>query len=457
MAADFIKEKIKDKPVNKRRIAAKFLFTVFLAVIFGAVAAFTYIILMTGFSGLSGFPGIPGFDLKARAEIVRIPEDEEIPVSDNVILSENILPEEETEPIREIQAETVSEDAPLKQDGRRTVVNYITNQMKITPAQYEHVFNELRETVRDTERCLVTVTGTVSDTDWFENTFENSSHATGVILADNNREVLILTSGELIQDADVVSVTFCNGFVAEARRVKEDTDTELCVIGVRLNDVPEATREAISMARLGNSSRPNMVGKPVIAIGSPLGNPGSQIYGVVTSDSAQEQFIDRNLHLLTTDIYGSTNASGVLVDYEGSILGIITNQYPQEGIENLITAYSISDIKSLLEKLANSQEMAYLGIYGTDVGEETAESLGVPQGAYVTGAVSGSPAMGAGIQGGDVIVKFGTSEIRNFSDYMKVMEKCQPGEETVISVQRYVRGEYSEMTFEVTLAGDEEK
>ena len=224
-----------------------------------------------------------------------------------------------------------------------------------------------------------------------------------------------------------------------------------------LKELDNETKKALSKASLGNSSRDDIVGKPIIAAGSILGAAGSQIHGFITSDSIEEQMADRNLHLLTTDIYGSTEASGVLIDYNGRILGIITTLYPAAGAENLITAYSISDIKFLIEQMANSLEPAYLGIYGTDVTVEAANTLGVPIGAYVTGVVPGSPAMAAGIQGGDVITKIGKDEIINFSDYMRVLEKNQPKDKLAISIQRYVRGAYIKMTFEVMLGGDSER
>lgn len=466
MASDFIKEKIKEKPVNKRRLFRRFLTTVLMAVVFGAVAALTYMLI------LRELP-IPG--ISAKAEIIRILDDDEgspalDPVSENETLSEDrtgdalpedhageALPEKNTDAVSEDKAELRQEEAAVAENRPRTVINNITNKVNITPEQYEHLYTELKNVVRETERSLVTVTGSVSNTDWFENTYEYSSQGTGVIIADNNREILILTSKDLISDAEFMSVTFCNGAEADAHLISEDYDTELCIIGARISDLSEETRQAVSMAVLGNSSRSDMPGRPVIAAGSPLGTAGSQIYGFITSDSIQQQVADRSFHLLTTDIYGSTEASGVLLDFSGRILGIITSLYPAEGAENLITAYSISDIKNLIERLANSQEQPFLGIYGSDVTPEISDKLGVPSGAYVTGTVSGSPAMAAGIQGGDVITKFGTNDITCFEDYIQVMEKSHPGEDAVISVLRYARGEYMEMTFEVTLGGGSER
>ena len=232
---------------------------------------------------------------------------------------------------------------------------------------------------------------------------------------------------------------------------KSDPNTGLEIVGVPLDTLSDNTADDIQMAKLGNSSSKSLVGTPVIAIGSPLGIDGSEAYGLITSTSTEEQMTDMNAHLLTTDIYGSRSASGVIINYSGSVLGIITDAYSSDDTANIIMTYSISDVKDLIERLANGQDKAYLGIYGTDVTDDANEQLGIPMGMYVTKTDVGSPAMEAGIQSGDVITKFGTSDITGYSDYSDALSKSQPEDDTVVTVQRYAKGEYTEMTFDVTL------
>ena len=147
------------------------------------------------------------------------------------------------------------------------------------------------------------------------------------------------------------------------------------------------------MAELGNSKSRTVKGKPVIAIGDPLGVNDSIAIGQITSSSIVVDKTDSNVSLLTTDIYGSTNASGILCDFDGKVLGIICHDGNTQDIKNLIRAYSISDIKSTIEKILNGQDIAYLGIQGTDVTDEISDTYGIPKGAYVKQVVSDSPAM----------------------------------------------------------------
>ena len=116
------------------------------------------------------------------------------------------------------------------------------------------------------------------------------------------------------------------------------------------------------------------------------------------------------------------------------MLGIIYQDDSVGDAPNLIKAYGISDLRGKIEKLSNGQDLAYLGIYGTDVTETAARELGLPYGAYVKEVVIDSPAMEAGIQNGDVIVKIGTTEINSFEAFKDAMLKCQPGDLMMVTV-----------------------
>ncbi len=445
MASDFIKEKIKDKPVNKKKLFTKFITTVFMAVIFGVVAAVCFYFTMEGIETVRGVDLPDEIDLSADDDTVS----EDVSASEN----EPVLQEEGKEEVKEEESTGEKEaEEEKKSEPRKTVINNITNNVSMTPENYEKLYAALHETAREAERAIVTVTGSVSNKDWFDNTYENSNNGSGLIIAENGKELMILTTKNITDGAEKVSVSFVNGESVEARIVKADDNTGLETVGVDLNDISDETMEAIATAKLGNSSYSSIVGTPVIAIGNPLGIRGSEAYGLITSNTDEEQMTDMNFHLITTDIYGSSGASGVIINYSGSVMGIITTDYSSADMENIITAYSISDMKNLLERLANDRDGIYMGIYGIDVTEEASQNNGVPKGAYVTGTIAGSPAMTAGIQSGDVIVRMGDEEITKFSDYTRALGQLKAEENISITVQRYSRGEYQEMTFEVEAA-----
>ncbi|MBO5550831.1 MAG: PDZ domain-containing protein, partial [Lachnospiraceae bacterium] len=257
----------------------------------------------------------------------------------------------------------------------------------------------------------------------------------------------VVESKNFDEDARI-RVEFSDGTKADGKRGMSDANTGLMIVGVEMDQIGEETQEEIREAALGNTSASGMVGEPIIAIGSPIG-PNSIAYGFVTSTGQTLNMVDRNIHLVNTDIYGSRGASGVIVDYNGSVLGIITEKKSDYTTANLISAFAISDLRNSLEKISNGSSLVRLGIYGTDVPAEAMEE-GVPEGVYVAEIVMDGPAMEAGIQSGDVITRIGTQEIRSFEEYEKILQNSQPNDSAVVTAMRYARGEYQEMTFDVT-------
>lgn len=419
----FIKEKIKDKPINKRKLATKVFVTIFLAVLFGLISGAVYLVSIHYLNDII-YP--------KQKEIVKLSSDEE-----NANVSANQTPS-----VNEVKEE---------EEQTEHVINNIVEKVEMSVEDYEGLSVLLHNIALDAQKSLVYVTGVSSDMDWFQNTYENTNQEAGMIVAQNGKQLLILVNKSVTENAQTISVKYVDGTTTEANLKKYDANTGLAIIGVDLEDISEETMREITSVKLGSTATSNLVGKDVIAVGSPLGTEDSVAYGRITSDSDTRQMIDTDMQLITTDIYGSKNASGMIINLKGEVLGIITRNYASTETENLISTIAISDLKESIEKLSNGQDRALLGIYGTDVTEKAMEELGIPAGAYVTEIVMDSPAMEAGIQSGDVITKIGTTEILNFSDYKSAMSKSQPGDTAVVTVMRFAKGEYTEMSFELIL------
>ncbi|MCR4892540.1 MAG: S1C family serine protease [Lachnospiraceae bacterium] len=448
-----IRERIKEKPINVKKLLGRFVLILLGAALAGAIAAFVFISVVNHM--------LP----EVQTVMVNIPPDERISPSDKVVSGNSGKSSEEegnasdtaegqqaTEAAQEGEA-TVSEDQ--SQIPEPQIINQVTEHVSLTTEDYRELYRVLREAARNVEKSLVTVTSTSSDRDWFDNTYENTDRASGLIVANNGIELLILTEMGVSDNAEKMSVTFCDGTMAEAEVKSIDGIMEMEVIAVKMEELEESTLTSISEAKLGNSWVSSIVGSPVMAVGSPFGTPGGQAFGLITSNSQELSMQDRNVRLIGTDIYGSTEATGVLATYEGEVIGIISQGASTRDTVNLIVAYSISDLKELIEKLSNGTKEARLGVQGTDVTADVHQSDGVPIGAYVTKIIIDSPAMDAGIQSGDVITKIGTTEVKSFNDLTAALMKCQPKDKTVVTVQRFSRDEYAEMTFEVTLGSSE--
>jgi len=427
--SDFMSERIKERPVNKKKLLRRTIITASMAVIFGLIACFTFLVLEPVFTNWL-YP-------EEEPEMIELPD---IPDITDEMLPEDMLTQEDTEP--ETESAVKLEEEQIEQ---------ILSGVELDLEDYTGIYNSLSNLAKEAERSLTTVTSVTSDVDWFNNTYENRGVTSGLIITDNGRELLILADKAVIENGETIRVTFIDGTQAEAALKQSDANTGLAIVTVPLTDISDATKERIAYASLGNSMSKTLVGSPVIAVGNPIGTSGSVSYGVVTSMGTPIYARDANYSLLTTDMYGSQKPSGILINLKGQVIGILNNSYNSQDTENLLSAIAITELKKIIEKLSNGQPMSYLGINGTDVPTEASEQLGVPQGAYVTSIILDSPAMDYGIQSGDVITNIDGTDINGFADFTNALMNLAPGTSVIITVQRQSAGEYQPMELEVEL------
>ncbi len=420
---EFIKETIKEKPINKKRLLGKILLTVFLAILFGLIAGFTFLFAQ---------PHINALLYPEEMQKVEFPQEE---------------------PIEEAPAD-VPEEPVAEVVEKEPVVTQIVEKVEkveLEVEDYKILSEKLYGIATEAGKSIVTVTGLSPNVDWFMNAYENQNQTSGLIVADNGKELLILANKSVIEQAETIQVKFCDASVATGQIKKYDQNTGLAIIAVALDTIGEKTMEAIAPAKWGNTKQSALVGSPVIAIGNPLGYVDSVAMGYVTSSNYTVNLIDTSLQLITTDIYGSKTGNGVVINLDGKVLGFICQEAMGTENSNMIKAYGVSELISTIEKLSNGQDIAYLGIKGTDVTEAANIDLGVPMGAYVTEVIVDSPAMQEGIQNGDVIIKIGTTEITSFEDYKAAMLKSQPGDLTVVTVKRLGKDGYIDLSYDITL------
>ncbi len=428
MQPDFLREKIKQKPVNKKKLLRRTITTAVMAFVFGIVACLTFLLLEPVINNWL-YP-------EEEAKEVQFPEEtivEEMKPED--MLTEEAI-EEEEEP-----AELVDEQ-----------IKELLSQVKFGLDEYQTVYDDLAALAKDVNRALVTVTGVTSDVDWFNNTYESEAVVSGVIVENNGRAMLILVNMNNIKDVDKIVVTFCDQTQADAEVIQKDTSTGFAILSVSLLAISEETMDIINIAKLGSSNSGNLAGTPIIALGSPMGTSGSICYGIITSSSTMIDHVDAAYKLISTDIFGSRNATGVLVNLKGKIIGIVDNSYNSEDRGNLLSAYGISELKRVMTKMSNNQSRAYLGIHGTDVPQEANLELGVPLGTYIKEIEMDSPAMTAGIQSGDVITKVGGEEIATYNELLNILYNSKPGEVITITLMRQGMDAFQKMEVEVILS-----
>lgn len=425
--SDFMIEKIKERPVNKRKLLRRTVITASLAVVFGLIACLTFLILEPVFNNWL-YP-------EEKPQMVELPEEtEEIQPEDMLVQNQ---PEE---PVPD--GEMILEEEQLEE---------ILSGMEWTIKDYNSLHSSLAAYANEMSKSMVTITAAVSNMDWFNEAYESEGASSGILFFNNARELLILADYTMLVKADTLTATFYDGTEVPAQIKQYDGNTNLAVVAVSLSELEKDFVDRLPIAALGTSNTKNMAGMPVVIVGSPTGVPGSVCYGNITTPGTTLYMADANYKLLQTDVYGSKNSSGAIFDLQGRVLGILTNGKIAAGMDNMVTAYGISELKKVMTKMGNGREIAYLGIEGTDVTVEANEELDVPYGAYIREIFMDSPAMKAGIQRGDVIIELGEVPIAGFSDYAKKMLQLSPGSTVTMKVMRQVQTEYKEMTFDVTV------
>ncbi len=416
----FLQEKIKERPINRKKLIRTSLNTAIFAVVFGLVACVTFILLEP----------VIGDWLSPQKEdgvgVVTLPAEEE-----------EMRPED-----------MVQDEEELNQSEN---ISSAVTTVELQISDYEEMYDKLYDVAQETARGMVTVTAMSSNVDWFNNTLESENETAGFILADNGKELLILADQRFMAKATEIMITFIDGIQVPATIKKYDRNTGLVVLAVDMSLISLETKEAIKYVNLGSSNSGNKVGDLVIAVGSPLGYVDSLCYGNITSLGNEISTIDMNYKLITTDIYGSSNASGALLNTKGQLIGIINQNYNSADLENQISAIGISELRKVMESLSNANDLVYLGLYVTNVTEAAQSQLSVPAGAYITDIRLNSPAMLIGMQKGDVVTAIEDAVITNVSEYINELREHEPGEEVTVTIQRMSVDGYREIDVKVTL------
>ena len=304
----------------------------------------------------------------------------------------------------------------------------------------------------------IDVKTTQTSTDVFGRTYEQdaSGSGSGIIVAQDSKNIYIATNNHVVADASSVSVTSNDKSVYSATVKGTDSDSDLAVVEVPLSKLSADTLSNIKVATLGDSDKVK-VGAQAIAIGNALGYGTSVTVGYISAKDREVSGEDNTMKLLQTDAaINPGNSGGALVDSSGAVIGINSSKYADTSVEGMGFAIPINTAIPIINDIVKAQtvsedEQAYLGIKGTNVTSEYAQYYNLPEGIYVSSVTSGSPADKAGIKKGDVIVKYKGKDVTTMDGLQEKMALCKAGDKAEITVKRADNGEYKSVTCSVTL------
>ena len=312
--------------------------------------------------------------------------------------------------------------------------------------------------------------------------YKSASTGSGIIVGDNDDELLIATNNHVVDGATTLSVCFIGDDVANAEtetvnagdngdlnvedavsaKIKgTDADNDLAVVAVKKSDIPEDTLNQIKIAQIG-SSDDLAVGQQVVAIGNALGYGQSVTSGWISALNRTISTDDgtNSTGLIQTDAaINPGNSGGALLNMKGELIGINSAKYADSAVEGMGYAIPISKAKPILEELMNretrekvdSSKKGYLGVSLANLTTEAIEMYNMPTGAFVRSVVDDSPAQEAGICKGDIIVKFDGQKVSDGDDLLDKLQYYKSGEKIEAVIARATNGEYEENTIELTL------
>ena len=288
---------------------------------------------------------------------------------------------------------------------------------------------------------------------------EVESQGSGIIIGQNEEELLIATNNHVVEDADTLSACFIDDQAYEAVVKGTDSDNDLAVIAVKLTDISEDTMSQIKIAQVGDSDSLK-VGQQVVAIGNALGYGQSVTTGIVSAVNRQVGDSESENGFIQTDAaINPGNSGGALLNMQGELIGINSAKLASTEVEGMGYAIPVSTASPIIEELmtrttrakVSEDQASAIGISGQTVDSNTSKTYGIPQGVYVAEVNEGSAAEKAGIQVGSIITKFDGTSIESIEDLKNQLTYYAAGETVEMTVKVANNGEYVEKTVVITL------
>lgn len=338
-----------------------------------------------------------------------------------------------------------------------------TQQSVINTTNVTTITSDVSEVVEDVMPAMVSIVNNyVERVSYFGQVMERegSSGGSGIIVGENDTELLIATNYHVVKDAKKLTVHFINDTDAEAVIKGTDPDMDLAVIAVPLSELDEETKSKISIAKMGDSEDLKL-GEQVIAIGNALGYGQSVTGGWVSALNREVELEDgsKGTFIQTDAAINPGNSGGALLNINGEVIGINSNKIGGTVIEGIGYAIPISAAQPILEELMTKEtrnkveegSSGYLGIVPQSVTADVAELYGMPEGVFVSRMDEGTPAEAGGLLRGDIITKLDGNKLSTAEELRELLLYYEAGETVELTVMRSDNGEYKELILSVTL------
>ncbi len=316
------------------------------------------------------------------------------------------------------------------------------------------------------ENCMPAIVSinVIGEYEYYGYITEGESAGSGIIVGESDEELLIATNYHVVADNKSITINFCDGSTAEATVKGKKVSMDLAVVAVNLEDLTQETKEAISIAVIGDSDS-TKVGEGVVAIGNALGYGQSVTAGVVSALDREiiTESGEPGIFIQTDAAINPGNSGGALLNMRGELIGINSDKLFGSAVEGMGYAIPINEAEPIIRNLMNKQDLvelpedqqSYFGISAieTSAGLYTNEGALIPRGIYISEVVPGATADTAGLMRGDIITEFEGDSVITMAEFKNYLASYPAGSKAKITYERYNGYEYEEFTVEVTLQG----
>lgn len=454
---EFIKEQVLPKKRKKfRKWFIPFLMTIVMAIIFGLVAALTFCIAE---------PRL--YDLlhknKSNPFVIPTPTPDGLEDDDKGSKDLEGDPEDGIGEIKDDDKQTPGQydDEPNGQTGQNS--NDQENEEPtiepnpvITPSieadidDYIAMYNDIKSLSEETRKSILTVSSIIDGKDWFGNPIEKRIYTTGIVVANDSKNMMLLVSLDRVKDASSIKIEINETTFIDALLHDYESELNLAVISINISDIPIKLLGNIAVAKIGESYT-LAVGSPIIAMGSPNGYPDSIDMGIVTSKGSVISITDYELDLFNTNIVFNKESDGVLFNYQGEVVGLITRSLKKDLNKELSTALGISKVKSYINRMVSQTPRIYCGLVAENLPQEAQAENNVTRGIYVYEVKKDSPAFNAGLMSGDIILNVGDRTITNMNNFYSAISEHEPGAQVTFKIKRTSGASDKEIELNVVL------
>lgn len=334
-----------------------------------------------------------------------------------------------------------------------------TDQKAITKG----IVTDVSEVVDEVMPSIVAINSTANRTsyDFFGREYNQQAQASGsgIIIGQNNHELLLVTNNHVVEDSKSVEILFVDGSKAKAYIKGADANTDLAVLSVNMEDITKDTAAAIKVAALGNSDEVDQ-GDIAIAIGNALGYGQSVTVGYISASNREIPIGDEKETLIQTDAaINPGNSGGALLNASGQVIGINSIKYASTEVEGVGYAIPISKAIPMINELMDREvvsvkDQGYLGIDASKAQNVTdiySQRFNMPIGVYIYSVIEDSPAEKAGLKQGDIITGLDNNEIKTIDDMVEILGYKKAGQNIKLRIQEMENGKYVEKILDVTL------